>query len=124
MKKKLFTPIALIFTSLLFTIGCQKSTTEPPEEIVSINSLNSNTTNQCQLTHIIIDGFDNRFHYNAKGLADEWRIDYGDGVPDVYTMAYNSNNQLSRAWWHYDGDLIAKIDFVWTGNLITTEHWD
>jgi len=79
---------------------------------------------QCQLTELNTPGFYNQFHYNEKGLADEWRMHFGDGIPQVYTMAYDNNNKLSQAWLHYQDELIATINFIWTGNLLTNEHWN
>ncbi|MEO7445017.1 MAG: hypothetical protein ABIT96_11005 [Ferruginibacter sp.] len=117
--------IALIF---LFFTGCQKDTKLNEETTFvngnSLQAITSQKNQECQLTHFSVEGFDNRFHYNNNGLTDEWRIDYGDGIPDVFTMQYNANNQLSKAWLHYDGQLLATINFVWNRNLITEEHWD
>ncbi|CAN5554866.1 hypothetical protein BH10BAC2_BH10BAC2_40880 [soil metagenome] len=127
MKQKLnyASSVTLLYLLLVLT-GCKKEITESSENSSSVNSIDANTKNecQCQFTHLIIEGFDHSFHYNQKGLADEWKIDYGYGVHDIYTMEYDNNNRLSKAWYHYYGELTATIDFVWQGNLIIKEHWD
>lgn len=126
MKQQLISLSTVMAFVLLFFTGCQKETQQKEESPFAENSLlgTANQNNQqCQLTHFNVEGFDNRFHYNNKGLADEWRIDFGDGVPDVFTMKYDDNDQLSHAWYHYDGQLIASIEFEWSRNLITKEHW-
>jgi hypothetical protein len=127
MKQKLISLSTVMAFVLLFVTGCQKEIQQKEETSLAENSLQG-TANQnngkCQLTHFNVEGFDNRFHYNNKGLADEWRIDFGDGIPDVFTMKYDDNDQLSQAWYHYDGQLIASIEFEWNRKLITEEHWD
>lgn len=118
--------MASVLLIVLLVSACQKSTTE----LTDVANLQSNLTdtkkeNKCQLTYAIDwGGYPNWFHYNDKGLADEWRIDFGSGIPDIITMVYDHNNHLSNAQWHYDDRLNATMEFVWTGNLITTEHWD
>lgn len=113
----------MFFAMLIVISSCQKSITESNTEAVA-KVPDASLKNKCQLTHMALEGFDFRFHYNSKGLADEWQVDYGTGIPDVYTMEYNNNNRLSRGWYHYDGFLLATIDFVWIGNRLTTEIWD
>jgi hypothetical protein len=124
MKEKFFLPALLLVVSLLAISSCQKSITETKDEVAAKSLPDEMLKNQCKLTHMALEGFDFRFHYNSKGLADEWRIDYGTGIPDVYTMEYNNDNHLTRAWYHYDGELQSTIDFEWTGNLLTKENWD
>ncbi|MEP7376575.1 MAG: hypothetical protein ABI675_24470 [Chitinophagaceae bacterium] len=130
MKKKCLTGLAFLLISSLFFPGCQKSVdeptaNEPKEELASRGSHNNSQKDQCQFAHLIIEGFEHVYHYNSKGLADEWHINYGDGVyHDVYTMEYDKYNRLIKAWYHYDGAWVATIDFVWKGKLITEEHWD
>jgi hypothetical protein len=124
MKQKIFIPALIFLVSLLAISSCQKSVTETKDEIATKGLPEGILKNQCQLTRMNVEGFDNQFHYNDKGLADEWIIDFGTGIPDVYTMEYDNDNKLSRAWYHYDGQLIAMIDFEWTGGLLTKENWD
>ena len=123
MKKKFITPIILLIAGLYIMTGCQKSLRDSNEEM-SRAVPDALLENQCRLTRFTYPGFDNTFHYNEKGLADEWRIDYGGGIVDVFTMSYNDNNRINKACWHFDGSLVAAIDFTWVGNLITEEHWE
>ena len=123
MKKKFITPIILLIAGLFIMTGCQKSLSDSNEEM-SRAVPDALLENQCRLTRFTYPGFDNTFHYNEKGLADEWRIDYGGGIVDVFTMSYSDNNRINKAWWHFDGTLVATMDFTWVGNLITEEHWE
>ncbi|MGZ8540675.1 MAG: hypothetical protein ACXWV6_08515 [Chitinophagaceae bacterium] len=133
MKKNLFITGSILLLGLLLIPGCQKeieekitATSDNSEaELQSRGSHDRSNNNQCQFTHLIVEGFEHVYHYNSKGLADEWHIDYGDGVyHDVFTMEYDKNSRLIKAWYHYDGAWVATIDFVWKGKLITDEHWD
>jgi hypothetical protein len=122
MKKISFLPITILIAGLSMILGCKKESFESEETAKAVpgNSLQK----QCQLISLNVDGFYNQFHYNEKGLVDEWRMHFGDGIPQVYTMTYNNNNELAGAWMHYEGNLIATIDFTWKGNLLTDEHWN
>lgn len=123
MQKLLLIPPYLLLAALLL-VGCQKSINESAGETLARTIPDASLKNQCQLTRLNIEGFDHHFHYNSQGLADEWRIEYGSGIPDVYTMEYDNDNRLSRAQYHYNGDLIGTVEFEWVKNLITEEHWD
>jgi hypothetical protein len=124
MKKNLLMNLTLALFAALLISGCKKAMTESTEETVQTNLPDASLKNQCQLTRLNIEGFDHHFHYNSQGLADEWRIEYGSGIPDVYTMEYDNDNKLSRAWYHYNGELIGTVEFEWAKNLLTEEHWD
>jgi hypothetical protein len=90
-----------------------------------LNNLSAKTDNQCQLTFAIDwGGALNWFHYNEAGLADEWRLDLGSGIPEVISMKYDDHNQLSSAQWYYDGSLVGTMEFEWSGKQVITEHWD
>jgi hypothetical protein len=121
MKKYFIVP--LLLTILVFISSCRKSLIESPDESVSKSLADDALQNQCQLTQLNAPNYYNQFHYNEKGLVDEWRMDFGSGIPQVYTMTYDDQNKLIRALLHYQGRLIATIDFTWTGNLLTNEHW-
>jgi hypothetical protein len=124
MKQKKFLPALILIASLVAISSCQKSVTETKDEVATKRLPDGILKNQCQLTRMNVEGFDNQFHYNDKGLVDEWTIDFGFDFPDVYTMEYDNDNKLSRAWYHYDGQLFATINFEWTGSLLTKENWD
>jgi len=122
--KKNFYISTTLFLALLFIIaGCQKSITDQTTD-ASKAVPDALLENQCRLTRFSYPGFDNSFHYNDKGLADKWKIDYGGGIVDVFTMSYGDNNKLKQAWWYFEENLIATIDFYWIDDLILSEHWD
>lgn len=131
MKKNYLKHIGPVLLAVLLVSSCQKSTIEKPSAIkesteeAARKSPNASQKNRCQLTYgVDANSYPNWFHYNDKGLADEWRIDFGDGIPDVYTMKYDKWNRLIHADEHIDGILFSTIDFVWTGNNITKEYWN
>ena len=125
MKKNLLKLICAFLAIGLLIESCQKSINEPKEEIGSVNVSTTIPKNQCQLTYAVDwNSSPNWFHYNSKGLCDEWKIDFGSGIPDIFTMVYDNSNRLSSAEWHFDGALVGTIQFIWTGKNITTEHWD
>jgi hypothetical protein len=86
MKKNLLKNLcSLLLTVLLFS-GCRKTT----EELIPDNDLQDEALtktnegdNDCRLQHVNqgfgFAGPDMDFHYNQKGLADIWRLDYGGG---------------------------------------------
>src|SRR5688572_5791795 len=123
MKKAFYIPTIVLAAIAMSISGCQKTVFESnnagskalPDAVLQ---------NQCQLTRLVVPGFHNQFRYNEKGLVDEWSMHFGDGIPQVYSMNYDNNNKLTQAWMHYQGDLIATINFTWTGNLLTNEHWN
>jgi hypothetical protein len=128
MKKNYLKLISSVLLIFLFLTGCKKEMLDYPvtseSKLLSMSAPNVHK-NECQLTYAIDwNSNPNWFHYNDKGLADEWRIDFGSGIPDIFTMTYDNKNQLSHAEWHFDGALNATIEFVWTGNHITNENWN
>lgn len=62
------------------------------------------------------------FHYNEKGLADKWVIDYGDGFPEIETMIYNRDNRLIQANQSYHG-VDYVVSFIYTHNRVTQLIW-
>jgi hypothetical protein len=129
MKNNFIGHFALLL-AVITLASCQKSITESS----AIKGSGTNTTsklpdaslkNQCQLTFAVDwNSNPNWFHYNNEGLADEWQFDYGSGINDVFSLEYDNSNRLSHSDWHFDGALIATIDFVWSGNHISSENWD
>jgi hypothetical protein len=125
MRKKInFQTLTFLFICLLLA-GCQKSTDVSPENLLLKKPTDGNLKNQCQLVYAEdIGNFPNWYFYNDKGLAEEWRIDFGTGIPDIITMTYDSDNKLKNAEWHSNGNLFATIDFDWDGKQLTEEHWN
>ncbi len=106
MKKNYLQLTGLFLFSLLFFMGCQKEVKESPvigkseDTTPSENTANrNNKENSCRL--VSLDWFAGgsglwQFHYNEKGLADEWKIDYGYGTIEE-KMYYDKNNRLIKA---------------------------
>lgn len=121
MKKNLFTrTFSLILLALIFT-GCQKIS---DQELVSGNDGKGQENfrgndNTCRLRSFVqSDGFNENFHYNNKGLADRWFIDYGDGTSFDYHITYDRKDKLKSARMLFGGDAV-NFTFYNTGNRTT-----
>lgn len=121
MKRNLFKRmLSLILLALVFT-GCKKST---DQELASVDDVNRRAgpgghDNRCRLRSFVqSDGFNENFHYNDKGLADRWFIDYGDGTTFDYHMTYDKRNRLKNARMVIEGDAV-NFTFYNTGNRTT-----
>ena len=87
--KNLFNTISLaLFTVFLF-VSCQKEIKESPaintskDGAVTLEIANKEEKNSCRLVSLDWSAGGAglwQFHYNEKGLADQWKIDYGYGV--------------------------------------------
>jgi hypothetical protein len=123
MKKNLLKTLARVFITVLLFSGCKKETEQLPvvtdvqdEQVAK----HDDDDNKCQLRRV--DFGNNQFyefHYNRKGLADKWHIDYGGGDFIDYQMMYNNrgriiNTQLTQT---FPGNVNYK--FYYTGNFIT-----
>src|SRR5450432_1539031 len=82
MKKNYLKLIGSFLFVFLLVTGCQKEIKNQP---VSQNASGENiglevgNNSSCKLTHNAWDNlFTWDFHYNGKGLADEWKIDFGN----------------------------------------------
>jgi len=131
MKKNLLMNLTFIFFAALLLSGCKKSI-EETTEVATEESTKSKQVkdkqldpkkNECQLTFgYDHGGFPNYFHYNSMGLVDEWRIVRPE-MQYIITMTYDNKNRLSTASFP-DHDFLVSIEFVWSGDRITREHWD
>jgi len=103
MRKHLIITACILSVNMFVISSCKKETTEPlsvseQEDIVSGRLANKNIENSCRLANFDWPGFGTwRFHYNDKGLADQWTIDFGFGNIVEETMYYDENNRLIRA---------------------------
>lgn len=123
MKKFYFKLISLFLFSFLVITGCQKEIKEQPRstQIESeLKNSNDENKNQCRLTEFASNGEGETFHYNLKGLCDEWYIaSYGA----VLKQEYDATGQLKKSRW-YDGDaLIYTIHFFYKGVNVNKEIW-
>jgi hypothetical protein len=127
MKKNYLQLRGLLLFSLLVIIGCQKEITESPvndkaeDGAASENTANRNIKeNSCRLVSLDWSAGGAglwQFHYNEKGLADQWSIDYGYGVIEE-KMYYDKNNRLIKADEVYFGSNYV-YQLYYTGNRLT-----
>ena len=104
MKKNAFILTISLLLGVLFFTGCQKEINESLEgksgdAAASENTSNKNQENSCRLINLDWPTIGIwQFHYNDKGLADQWIIDYGFGLPlHTNTMTYDENNRLIQS---------------------------
>ena len=126
MKKNLFNTISLaLFTVFLF-VSCQKEIKESPaintskDGAVTLETANKEEKNSCRLVSLDWSAGGAglwQFHYNEKGLADQWKIDYGYGVIEE-KMYYDKNNLLIKADEIYFGSNYV-YQFYYTGKRLT-----
>ncbi len=123
MSKNHLTFIGSFLLAALFIAGCQKETMET-KETTDNNTLdlsaNNPRPNGCRMT---VNDWPTaakfEFHYNAKGLADEWITDYGFGSPlHTNEMTYDNNNRLIQSKEFYFGSNYI-YHFFYTGKLLT-----
>jgi uncharacterized protein YxeA len=124
MKKILSTRLSLLFFVILFATGCRKETTKTTalnEEIASQSmGDNSDKGGECRLTEFVYEGGSETFHYNRKGLCDEWNI-VGWGA--VLKQDYDATGQLKKSRWFEGNELIYTIQFFYKGGKVTKEIW-
>jgi hypothetical protein len=126
MKTKSVITKSIIILLYVLLAGCSKETILPPDKDAAASSIAEHNWNrrECQLTHIDHgNGSTEDFRYNTKGLADEWRIDLGDGSPVVFKMEYNHHQKLIKAKLYSGGVLYATIKFVYTNGRIVRDVW-
>lgn len=123
MRKNYLAFISSFLLAALFIIGCQKETIETKETSGSNgpgNSANRVSENSCRLT--VLDWPTSarfEFHYNARGLADEWIIDYGFGSPlHTNKMTYDNNDRLIQSDEFYFGSNYV-YHFYYTKKVLT-----
>jgi hypothetical protein len=134
MRKHFITLGGVILSVLLLFSGCQKQINEPPPSPQDTNLQTESQQNElqrrrgednCQFVHLDWgDGTFYHYHYNNKGLADEWVIDYGDGLPDKYSMEYDRHDKLSKGKAFFtSSNNTYNISFIYDGDKIVKEKW-
>ncbi|MBL0183655.1 MAG: hypothetical protein IPP96_15775 [Chitinophagaceae bacterium] len=127
MKQKLI----LFSLMLLVTIsGCRKDmpAEEPvtsPDPLGAQHGDDNDGPRQCRLIFDDRDGvYGNFFHYNKKGLVDNWKVDYYDGYPDVYNFTYDNRDHLKtgRVVFNYNGSSF-DLKYQYQGDKLIRETW-
>ena len=123
MKKNLSISLGRLLMVALTLSACTKTIPDQSSLPQSVSQAAAQNHN-CQLTFLDWgDGSSFRFHYNNKGLADQWVLDYGDDFPhDVYSLVYDENNRLVSSVYTFL-DFTLNIFFTYTGNNITKSTW-
>jgi hypothetical protein len=127
MKKNLITTFSIILFAFASLTGCKKDFTQstPAKNAGEMNDLEVGNNSSCKVTQIVWDYlFTWDFHYNDKGLADEWRIDYGGGFAFNYKMKYDKFDKLIEVTGYDDfHNLVSTYYFTYDGNRVTSQKW-
>ncbi len=79
MKKNLIITFSIMLFACAWLTGCKKESTSA-KNAGEMNDLQVGNNSSCKLTHNVWGyWYTWDFHYNNKGLADEWKIDFGGG---------------------------------------------
>lgn len=81
---------------------------------------------QCRLAnyHYEEAGISFLFQYNNLGLVNNFTIDYGDGLPDVFNFTYNSNGIMNGGTVDYNyNDTHYDLKLFHAGNKTVRELW-
>ena len=119
--------LKLMGSFVLFFFVCAGCTKELKEidlnKSAADNSFGKLHKDGCNLvTFDWVDASKWTFHYNEKGLADKWVIDYGDGFPEEETMIYSRDNRLIQANETYQGANNVYL-FTYSGRRVTKVTW-
>lgn len=120
MKKNLLKAFwGLLFSIIVFP-GCQKVTKEANPE-TELQSAKVKPKNECRLTNLTYFDGDGEYnyHYNAKGLCDEWDIaNYG-----LFRQEYDASGRLKISKLYDGTDLSVTIHFFYEGKKVVKEIW-
>ena len=117
----------IILCACAWLTSCKKESTQvslPAENANQIDDLQVGNNSSCKLTHNAWSYFFTwDFHYNNKGLADEWKID-GYSWVENFKMKYDKFNKLTEATCYdaYD-NLILTTSFTYSGNRVIKQTW-
>lgn len=104
--------------------SCQKVSLDVNQSQLSGNTMaaatvNHTTANECRLTYWEWESQGiQTFHYNDKGLADRWTVDYGEGSLITNAMRYDEKNRLTGSREDYFGSPY-EYTFTYSGHLLT-----
>ena len=124
MKKKFITIFSIILFACAWLTGCKKESTSA-ENAGEMSDLQVGNNSSCKLTHNVwAYWYTWDFHYNDKGLADEWRLDLGGGFIRDFKMKYDKFGKLVDAPGYDDfNNLIFTNTFTYSGNQVTSQKW-
>lgn len=127
MKKDNIISLVIIFLGLLLFSSCRKETSETTgsSESTALRPSHNGDGHRkgCRLTDIVWgDGSTWHFHYNNKGLADQWLLDFGDGLPHDFRLKYDKYDRLIRAYDHYNSTIYTYI-FIYHGKRLIKQTW-
>jgi hypothetical protein len=113
--------VTLILAAVLIS-SCKKEVNTPttqPAEILAVSN-HANVESKCRLVYFDWPNSSTwRFHYNEKGLADQWIIDYGFGSPlHTNAMTYDEQNRMIQSTEVYFG-FNYVMDFFYENNRIS-----
>ena len=103
--------------------GCKKEFTQSVSVRNAAMQVGNNSS--CKVTQIVwAYWYPWDFHYNEKGLADEWRIDFGFGNVQNYKMKYDKFDKLVEAPGYDDfNNLIITNYFTYSDKHIISQKW-
>jgi hypothetical protein len=118
MKKNYLRLIGSFLVSLLFITGCQKVIQDQPfnSEIESLSkSDHEGGKNECRMTFGTNTdptySQDWHFHYNDKGLADEWYIEN----QGIYKLEYDAGGRLKKSIYAINDEVFFTTYFFYQG---------
>lgn len=117
----------LMLLSLLLLVlisGCRKDLpAEPdPSSQPAENAGAEGRFNHCRLISDDRDGSSgDAFHYNNRGLVDQWKQDYYDGFPDVYTFTYDIFGRLKTGHGVFGNGFAIDITYQYQGTRLVKE---
>jgi len=126
MLKQLLPAASCLLLATLLSLGCQKA---KENELVSYDSeeleKRGEHREQCRLTSFVWENNSSEFfHYNSKGLLDEWNVEGNGGASftSKFTMEYDNKGRLIKAK-SSNGDVSDECVFVYKNGRIVTENW-
>ena len=126
MRKPLLPALSCILFAILLATGCQKT---KDVELVSDDNTElqqrGGDREECRLTSFVWDNNSSEFfHYNKKGLLDEWKVEGNGGATftSKFTMEYDHKGRLIKAK-SYNGDVSDQCVFTYKNGRIVTENW-
>jgi len=126
MKKNIIVTCSIILSAALLFTSCKKESTQVSKSTNEIDNLQVGNNSSCKATQIVWGyWYTWDFHYTDKGLADEWKIDFGYGNVLNFKMKYDKFNKLTEASGYdaYD-NLIITTSFTYSDKHVISQKWN